>query len=50
MFFFFFEALPVQKQEIASLTEFAKERDFNDILKVWDIAYWGRKQRHSMYK
>lgn len=41
-------ALPVQKQEIASLTEFANERGFNDNLRVWDIAYWSRKQRRSM--
>ncbi|KYM98497.1 Oligopeptidase A [Cyphomyrmex costatus] len=42
-------ALPVQEQEIASLTEFAKERDFNDIIRVWDIAYWSKKQRRDMY-
>ncbi|XP_011702529.1 PREDICTED: probable cytosolic oligopeptidase A [Wasmannia auropunctata] len=42
-------ALPVQKQEIANLTEFAKARDFNDTLRVWDVAFWGRKQLRSMY-
>ncbi|KAG5324823.1 COPDA oligopeptidase, partial [Pseudoatta argentina] len=42
-------ALPIQEKEIANLTEFAKARDFNDIIRVWDIAFWGRKQRHSMY-
>ncbi|XP_071557625.1 uncharacterized protein [Temnothorax nylanderi] len=42
-------AFPAQEQEVANLTEFARERDFNDTLRVWDIAYWGRKQRRSMY-
>lgn len=42
-------ALPVQEQEIANLTEFAKARDFNDTLRVWDVAFWGRKQLRSMY-
>ncbi|XP_011633032.1 probable cytosolic oligopeptidase A isoform X1 [Pogonomyrmex barbatus] len=42
-------AFPAQEQEIASLTEFAKERDFDDTLRVWDIAFWGRKQRRNMF-
>ncbi|KAL0104928.1 hypothetical protein PUN28_016522 [Cardiocondyla obscurior] len=42
-------AFPIQKEEIANLTEFARERDFNDAIRVWDIAYWGRKQRQSIY-
>lgn len=47
----FSKALPAQKQEIASLTEFARERGFgDDILRVWDVAYWSRKQRRSLYK
>ncbi|XP_019889940.1 probable cytosolic oligopeptidase A isoform X2 [Ooceraea biroi] len=43
-------ALPAQKQEIASLTDFARERDFEDTtIRMWDVAYWSRKQRRSIY-
>ncbi|XP_032678054.1 probable cytosolic oligopeptidase A [Odontomachus brunneus] len=42
-------ARPVQDLEIKSLTDFAKERGFTDTLRVWDVAYWSRKQRHSLY-
>ncbi|XP_012225028.1 uncharacterized protein [Linepithema humile] len=43
-------ALPAQEQEIASLTEFAKERGFDgDKLRIWDVPYWGRKQCRSIY-
>lgn len=49
--YYSFEALPAQEQEIASLTEFAKERGFDDDkLRIWDVPYWGRKQCRSMYK
>ncbi|XP_029164650.1 probable cytosolic oligopeptidase A [Nylanderia fulva] len=42
-------AFPVQQQEIASLTEFANERGFDSTLRVWDVAYWSRKQCRSIF-
>ncbi|XP_014481859.1 PREDICTED: probable cytosolic oligopeptidase A isoform X2 [Dinoponera quadriceps] len=42
-------ARPVQDQEIASLKDFATDRDFTDDIRMWDIAYWGRKQRRFLY-
>jgi Zn-dependent oligopeptidase len=46
----FFLALPAQQKEIDSLQEFAKSRGFDDQLEQWDVAYWRRKQRASLFK
>ncbi|XP_019696713.1 probable cytosolic oligopeptidase A [Harpegnathos saltator] len=42
-------ARPIQDREIANLTDFAKDRGFTDIIRVWDVAYWSRKQCRFLY-
>lgn len=42
-------AKPAQERELTSLTEFAKERGFEGNLELWDIPYWKRKQRKTLY-
>lgn len=42
-------ALPAQQYELESLTEFASERGFDGNLNLWDVPYWKRKQRKSLY-
>ncbi|XP_028174623.1 probable cytosolic oligopeptidase A [Ostrinia furnacalis] len=42
-------AKPMQEVEIELLQRFAKERGFDSKLAHWDIPYWQRKQKWSMY-
>jgi Zn-dependent oligopeptidase len=47
---YIFSAVPKQAAEIASLTAFAKERDFSeDALQAYDIPYYSRLQRQHLY-
>ncbi|XP_018018328.1 probable cytosolic oligopeptidase A isoform X3 [Hyalella azteca] len=44
------KAVPKQAEEIASLTAFAKERDFSeDALQAYDVPYYSRLQRQHLY-
>lgn len=49
LFLFFFSAWPAQLQELDNLKNFAFERGFDDELQLWDIPYWSRKQRRTLY-
>ncbi|XP_026761172.2 uncharacterized protein LOC113520107 [Galleria mellonella] len=42
-------ALPMQEVEIELLQRFAHERGFDVKLEHWDIPYWQRKQKWSLY-
>ncbi|KPI97181.1 Oligopeptidase A [Papilio xuthus] len=42
-------ARPMQDIEMAALQTFANERGLNKKLEHWDIPYWQRKQKWSMY-
>ncbi|XP_013188596.2 uncharacterized protein LOC106133421 [Amyelois transitella] len=42
-------AYPMQEVEIEMLQRFAQERGFDDKLEHWDIPYWQRKQKWSLY-
>lgn len=42
-------AKPMQEVEIDLLQTYANERGFDDKLEQWDIAYWQRKQKWSLY-
>ncbi|XP_033197989.1 uncharacterized protein LOC117160961 [Bombus vancouverensis nearcticus] len=42
-------ARPAQEHEIKELQAFANEKGLDGTLQHWDIAYWGRKQLHSVY-
>lgn len=42
-------ARSMQDVEIELLQRFAKERGFNTKLELWDIPYWQRKQKWSLY-
>ncbi|XP_067004698.2 uncharacterized protein [Anabrus simplex] len=43
------KALPVQKQEVESLEQFALSRKFDGPLQLWDVPYWRRKQQKALY-
>ncbi|XP_014669639.1 PREDICTED: probable cytosolic oligopeptidase A [Priapulus caudatus] len=36
--------------ELSSLQEFANERGFDGTLEAWDVPYWRRKQKHSLFQ
>ncbi|KAG7295862.1 hypothetical protein JYU34_020946 [Plutella xylostella] len=42
-------ARPMQDVELQSLQDFANERGFDDRLEFWDVPYWQRKQKWSLY-
>ncbi|OXU26067.1 hypothetical protein TSAR_002648 [Trichomalopsis sarcophagae] len=42
-------AFPHQIREIDELTDFARERGFEGLLKQWDVPYWARKQKRTLY-
>ncbi|KAF7282722.1 hypothetical protein GWI33_002115 [Rhynchophorus ferrugineus] len=43
-------AKPAQDEELQLLLEYANERGFKtDCLELWDVPYWRRKQRLSLY-
>ncbi|XP_038223482.1 probable cytosolic oligopeptidase A [Zerene cesonia] len=42
-------ARPMQDIELESLQNFANERGFDKKLEHWDIPYWQRKQKWSLY-
>ncbi|XP_073999508.1 oligopeptidase A [Rhodnius prolixus] len=42
-------ARPYQENELNSLQSFAEERGFDGTLELWDIPFWERKQKISMY-
>ncbi|XP_046968629.1 probable cytosolic oligopeptidase A [Vanessa cardui] len=42
-------ARPMQDVELQSLQNFANERGFEKNLELWDIPYWQRKQKWSLY-
>ncbi|XP_015601630.1 probable cytosolic oligopeptidase A [Cephus cinctus] len=42
-------ARPSQEEELNNLTKFAKERGFDGTLQHWDVPYWARKQRRTVY-
>uniref|UniRef100_A0A023EZR5 Putative oligopeptidase n=1 Tax=Triatoma infestans TaxID=30076 RepID=A0A023EZR5_TRIIF len=42
-------ARPHQEKELNSLQSFAEESGFNGTLELWDIPYWERKQKLSLY-
>ncbi|XP_032520430.2 uncharacterized protein LOC116772371 [Danaus plexippus] len=42
-------ARPMQDVELEMLEHFAKERGFDNKLQLWDIPYWQRKQKWSLY-
>ncbi|XP_047534835.1 probable cytosolic oligopeptidase A [Vanessa atalanta] len=42
-------ARPMQDLELQSLQNFANERGFDKNLELWDIPYWQRKQKWSLY-
>lgn len=43
------KSLPKAKQELASLTDFAKKSGHTDILEPWDIAYYSDKQYRAEF-
>lgn len=43
------QAFPAQQYELQNLHDFAAERGFDGSLNHWDIAYWKRKQRKTLY-
>ena len=43
------KSLPVAKQELAELTEFAQQEHQLDNLKAWDISYYGEKLKQARY-
>lgn len=43
-------ALVAQTKELESLDEFAAERGFEGQLQPWDVPYWRRKQRASLFQ
>ncbi|CAL8109986.1 unnamed protein product [Orchesella dallaii] len=45
----FTSAKPKQEEELGSLLTFAESRGFDSELKPWDIAFWRRKQRDSLF-
>lgn len=42
-------ARPMQDVELDSLQSFAKDRGFDSKLEHWDVPYWQRKQKWSLY-
>ncbi|CAH0730023.1 unnamed protein product, partial [Brenthis ino] len=42
-------ARPIQDLEIDSLQNFAADRGFDKKLELWDIPYWQRKEKWSLY-
>ncbi|ODM94287.1 putative cytosolic oligopeptidase A [Orchesella cincta] len=42
-------AKPKQEEEMENLLSFAASRGFDSELKPWDIAFWRRKQRDSLF-
>lgn len=42
-------ARPMQDVELDSLQNFAQERGFDKNLQLWDIPYWQRKQKWTLY-
>lgn len=42
-------ARPMQDVELEVLQQFAQERGFDVQLELWDIPYWQRKQKWSLY-
>ncbi|KAL1128969.1 hypothetical protein AAG570_013503 [Ranatra chinensis] len=43
------KAKPAQERELTELQRFAEERGFDNKIQLWDIPYWQRKQRKSVY-
>ena len=43
------KSLPVAKQELAELTEFAQQEHGVDKLEAWDISYYGEKLKQARY-
>lgn len=43
-------ARPYQDVELEHLEDFTKERDFSGPIEYWDIPYWSRKQKNSLYQ
>ncbi|XP_063363603.1 uncharacterized protein LOC134652360 [Cydia amplana] len=43
-------ARPAQDAELDELQKFAQERGFDFKLEHWDIPYWQRKQKRTLYK
>lgn len=50
MTFLLESAFPAQQREIEELKAFARERAFDDKIDEWDVPYWQRKQRRTVYK
>jgi peptidyl-dipeptidase Dcp len=42
-------SLPAAKNEMASLTEFAKKQGFKDEIQRWDFTYYSEKQKNALY-
>lgn len=42
-------ARPMQDIELDLLQDYAKDRGFDNKLELWDIPYWQRKQKWSLY-
>ncbi|CAH2039281.1 unnamed protein product, partial [Iphiclides podalirius] len=43
-------ARPMQDTELEQLQSFANERGFNKKLEHWDVPYWQRKQKFTLYE
>ncbi|MDL2308313.1 M3 family metallopeptidase [Bacteroidales bacterium OttesenSCG-928-B11] len=42
-------SLPAAKNEMASLTEYAKSLGFSDEIQRWDFTYYSEKQKNALY-
>jgi len=49
-FFTCISAKPKQQEEIEELKDFAASRGFDSKLQPWDVDYYRRKHRMSLYK
>lgn len=41
---------PAAEREVRALEQFCGERGFKDRLELWDVPYWRRKQRQTLYR
>lgn len=43
-------AKPAQMEEILTLQDFANANNFNYPIQLWDLPYWSRKFKYSIFK
>lgn len=45
----FIVGMPIQKQEMERLHQFAAANGYDVALKPWDIAYWKKQERDTVF-